>query len=146
MIAQGEGGSIVNIGSGSGIRSAAYHAVCGAATVALMQLTNSMAMEWSRHGIRANCVVPGSVLTERNLASCLDYGKRTREWGPLGVPVRADDIDAALFLLSNVAERIAGQILSVDEGVTSTSPIGDSSHRAQRMVPEYHARHYSEPA
>jgi NAD(P)-dependent dehydrogenase (short-subunit alcohol dehydrogenase family) len=141
MIERGEGGSILNIGSVSGLRSAAYHATYGAAKAAMMALTRSMATEWGRYGIRANCVAPGSVVTERNVASGVNFWRRAEQWAPLRETVRADDIaDAAFFLMSDMADRITGQILAVDSGVTSMSPIGDTAHLGERMVADYWER------
>lgn len=90
------------------------------AKAGLNALMRHVASRWGRHGIRANCVAPGFVLTENNLKT-LPEGfsdaavKRTRSTR-LGKP---EDIAAMVaLLLSDAGEWINGQVVSVDGGAT----------------------------
>ena len=57
--------SIVCVSSVDGSRSAPYHASYGAAKAGLSNLVKTMSVEWAPHGIRANVVAPGAILTPR---------------------------------------------------------------------------------
>ena len=65
MIASDEPGSIVSIGSVDGLRSAPFHAAYGAAKAGLIHLVQTLAYGWAAHGIRVNCVTPGSIVSPR---------------------------------------------------------------------------------
>jgi len=135
LMIEGGGGAIVNIASVSGLTSAPFHAIYGAAKAGLMSLTRSMAVEWGRFGIRANAVAPGSVETARALASGIDMASRARDWSPLGKPVQAEDIaNAAAFLLSARAKSITGQTIIVDSGISARSPIGGVDYLGLRFA------------
>jgi NAD(P)-dependent dehydrogenase (short-subunit alcohol dehydrogenase family) len=121
MIEQGRGGAIVNISSVSATAAAPFHGPYGAAKCALLALTQTMAVEWGPHGIRANVVVPGAVATPRAGAGADRY----RDIAPLGRPAYPGDIAAAIaFLLSDLASAITGQSLIVDTGICSISRFG----------------------
>ena len=59
MIAAKKGGSIVNIASILGLRVASSLLAYAAAKAALIQVTQALALEWARHGIRVNAIAPG---------------------------------------------------------------------------------------
>lgn len=121
MIDQGTGGVFVNIASMSGLHSAPFHAVYGAAKRAVVALTESMAVEWGRYGIRANTVAPGAVRTPRAVRSRADFDATQRNV-PLQRPVEPHEITAAImFLLSDGASAITGQQLVVDCGASARS-------------------------
>jgi 3-oxoacyl-[acyl-carrier protein] reductase len=114
------GGAIVNVSSIAGSRPAPGCGLYSASKAALDMLTRSMALEWGPNGIRVNAVAPGHVATEGVLedfkAGRLDEAKLVAS-----VPARriadVDDIaDAVLFLCSNAARHIMGQVLTVDGG------------------------------
>src|SRR5205085_5557020 len=63
VMIDGGGGSIVNVASTSGLTGAPYHAAYGASKAGVVELTRTMAVEWGRHGIRANVIAPGTINT-----------------------------------------------------------------------------------
>lgn len=123
-MAAARSGAIVNICSGASLRASltGIQAYC-AAKHALLGLTRQLAHELGPQGIRVNAIAPGLVLT----------GEATRrQWDAYG-PARQADIlggvamgrlgsaediaRAALFLASDWAGFVTGQILSVDGGI-----------------------------
>lgn len=115
LIDRGEPGAIVNISSIAS-RGQPLLSAYGAAKAGLDSLTRSMAMEWGRHGIRANTLAPGTINTPRS-------GRAPDEVDPLAEHItlrrrgRPDDIaDVALFLLSDLAGYVSGQTIDVDGG------------------------------
>jgi len=115
LIERGESGAIVNISSIAS-RGQPLLSAYGAAKAGLDSLTRSMAMEWGRHGIRANTLAPGTINTPRS-------GRDPDEVDPLAVNItlqrrgKPDDIaDVALFLLSDLASYVSGQTIDVDGG------------------------------
>lgn len=134
MIERGTGGAMVNIASVSAVASAPYHGPYGAAKAAVSALTQTMAVEWGRYGIRANVVAPGATRTQRamNTGSAGLLDARQKVWAPLGRPVEKEEIAAAvLFLLSPRASAVTGQTLRVDCGVSARSVGGDLAHYGQ---------------
>jgi gluconate 5-dehydrogenase len=97
-----------------------------------------MALEWGQYGIRVNAVAPGTVSTAHTQSmKKLDWTGSTPP--PLGRYTEMDEVaGAALFLLSDLASAITGQILNADAGVTARSPAHpDPRHfRARVQTPE----------
>ncbi len=123
MVASG-GGTMVFIASVSGLSSAPNHAGYGAAKAGLMSWIMSLAEELGPHGVRANAVAPGSILTPRMAAAMDEAGlAKSAADSPLrriGLP--ADIAGAALFLSSELSSFITGQTVIVDGGVTVRFP------------------------
>jgi NAD(P)-dependent dehydrogenase (short-subunit alcohol dehydrogenase family) len=118
MIAQGNGGRIVNIGSIHARTSAPGRTAYEVSKAAIGGLTFSTAVALGKHGITVNCVAPGAVVVERYADFDYDeawYRSRT----PVGRMGDPDDIAAAIvFLASPQASFITGETLYVDGGVT----------------------------
>ncbi len=120
MIAQGEGGAIVNISSGAAkapIRGMADYCV---SKTGVWMMTRCLALELASEKIRVNTVAPGLIDTPMTLAVTTDEERRQRRiesipLNRLGEP--SDIAEAALFLLSDQAGYITGQILHPDGGV-----------------------------
>jgi NAD(P)-dependent dehydrogenase (short-subunit alcohol dehydrogenase family) len=118
--AQGRGGRIVNVSSIAGAGPALGCGLYSASKAALDMLTRSMALEWGPRGLRVNAVAPGHVATEGVLedfqAGRLDKAKMLASI-PAGRIADVEDIaDAVLFLSSDAARHVMGQVLTVDGG------------------------------
>ena len=118
MQRQESGGVIVNIASVSGVRPSPGTAAYGAAKAGLINLTQSLAVEWAPK-VRVNAIVAGPIATEQ---AELHYGgdagiAAVGATIPLGRMGRPDDIaDACLFLASPLARWISGSALTVHGG------------------------------
>ncbi|OBI46676.1 SDR family NAD(P)-dependent oxidoreductase [Mycobacterium colombiense] len=117
LLAQG-GGSIVNTSSGAALGSDPSHVAYGASKAAVNHLTRHVAVNWGKHNIRSNGVMPGLVMGETQerqndvalQQAFLMFGKTSR----LGRP---DDLAAiSAFLLSDEAEWITGQVWYIGGG------------------------------
>ncbi|HEY1719829.1 MAG TPA: glucose 1-dehydrogenase [Magnetospirillaceae bacterium] len=123
MVKQGRG-AIVNIGSVNGLKYFGNPAY-SAAKAGLISLTQSVAIEYGRHGVRANMVSPGTIQTNapawvaRQKKDPKIFDKLAR-WYPVGRVGKPEDIAAAIaFLASDEAAFITGTNLVVDGGVTA---------------------------
>jgi len=112
-------GAIVNIASVAGIRSMPLHAYAPA-KAAVIGMTQALAAEWGRSGVRVNAVAPGFVMTPA-LQAAVDAGQRDpavlAENSAMGRLVGAEEIAMACsFLASDDASAITGVTLPVDTG------------------------------
>lgn len=121
-------GSIVNFSSTAGWTGMPRKTHYTSAKAALRALTKTIALEVGPHGIRCNCLVPGSIETEL----WVNYGKRMateqgityeqwKEKALASVPLRAisqpiDVANLALFLASEESRTITGQSINCDAG------------------------------
>jgi NAD(P)-dependent dehydrogenase (short-subunit alcohol dehydrogenase family) len=112
-------GSIVNIASVSGARPSPGTTVYGAAKAGLLNLTQSLAQEWGRDGIRVNAIIAGLMTTENAEAT---YGDAEAQAAvgrsmPLGRMGEGDDLaGAVMWLCSSDAAWVSGARLQVDGG------------------------------
>jgi NAD(P)-dependent dehydrogenase (short-subunit alcohol dehydrogenase family) len=119
------GGSIINISSIAGLR--AYPARSTAYTTskaAVVGLTMALAGQLGQQHIRVNCIAPGQVFTPL-VAERLDAQGRQRRAtsGLIKDEGSAWDIGwAAVYLASDEARWVTGQVLTVDAGITITIP------------------------
>jgi NAD(P)-dependent dehydrogenase (short-subunit alcohol dehydrogenase family) len=118
------GGSMVFIGSASGMAGSERHALYGMAKAGVISLTRSAAVELGPHGVRVNCVSPGAVWTPRMASRIGEEAKPAyAQLSPLGRVAYACDIaSAVLFLASDLSSFITGQNLLVDGATTLRSP------------------------
>jgi NAD(P)-dependent dehydrogenase (short-subunit alcohol dehydrogenase family) len=135
MIAAGSGGSIINISSIASVsalgRGNLVHSVNKSA---VNQLTKELAVEWARHGIRVNAILPCQVRTE-GFQRWLDAPTfdpalvdRFLSGIPIGRLATADDmVGPAIFLASDAAAMVTGALLGVDGGNLALNAGG--SHR-----------------
>jgi 3-oxoacyl-[acyl-carrier protein] reductase len=111
------GGKVVIVSSTAGQRGEPFHADYAATKGALISLTKSLAVECAPD-ILVNCVAPGWVDTEMS-APAFTPGNRERiqQTIPLGRIASAEDIAGPiLFLCSDLARHITGEVLNVNGG------------------------------
>jgi NAD(P)-dependent dehydrogenase (short-subunit alcohol dehydrogenase family) len=121
LLEQGEGGSIINIGSMSGMIPLSRVFTYSATKAAVHNLSKNLAREWAEQGIRVNTIVPGffpaeqnkKVLTPERVASIMGHtpAKRFGEAREL--------IGATLLLASDASSFMNGAEIVVDGGYAS---------------------------
>jgi 2-keto-3-deoxy-L-fuconate dehydrogenase len=129
MLARGHG-VIINIASvASSVKGVPNRFIYSATKAAVIGMTKSVATDYIKHGIRCNCLCPGTVLTpsleERIEANAAQAGSvqaahqafvDRQPMGRLGTP---DEIGAlAVYLASDAAQFITGQAVVIDGGLT----------------------------
>ena len=118
MVAAKKHGSIINIASILGLRVASSLLAYATAKAALVQLTQALALEWARHGIRVNAIAPGYIETDMNREFfATDAGQAVVKRIPqrrIGTP---GNLDGALLLLaSDAGSYMTGSVVVVDGG------------------------------
>lgn len=122
MIARGNGGKIVNIGSLTSELARATVAPYTVAKGGIKMLTRAMTAEWAKFGIQANAIGPGYMLTDMNqpLISNTEFNawvtNRTpaKRWG------KPEELQGTVvFLASPASDYVNGQIIYVDGGMVS---------------------------
>ena len=128
MIAQGQGGKIINFASQAGRRGEALVAVYCSSKAAVISLTQSAGLDLIKHGINVNAIAPGVVDNEhwddvdRRFARYegLPPGEKKRQVGaavPIGRMARPEEIAGlAAFLASADADYIVAQTYNIDGG------------------------------
>lgn len=120
IIKQGTGGRIVFMSSQVGIR--AYHNLTayGMSKAALQFMGQNLAYDLGKYGITVNTIAPGATLTERTEKEQPDYEGTWSKLNPNRRVGRPEDIaNTCLFLLSEEASHINGQLIPVDGGWTT---------------------------
>lgn len=112
--------SIVMMAATNGYTSSALMAHSGAGKAGMLNLTQTLAVEWAGLGIRVNAVAPGPVNTDganSRLWADAEARARVEATVPLGRMGSSDDCaDAVLFLCSPAAQFITGSTLTIDGG------------------------------
>jgi len=131
MIAQGMGGSIVNLSSKSGLDASKNNTAYNATKAGEIHMARGWALELGEHGIRVNSIAPGNVFEGSKIwnpeyirVCARKYGIRPEEVIPYYVnrtalrrEIKGQDIaDAVVFLCSDKARTITGQTLVADAG------------------------------
>ena len=115
-------GAIINIGSISGLRASTLRVAYGTSKAAVIHLTQQQAAELGQYGIRVNCVAPGPVWTK--LASSVhtqDIVSAYHDAIPLNRYGSEEEVgNVILFLCSDKASYVTGQVIAVDGGFDAT--------------------------
>jgi dihydroanticapsin dehydrogenase len=126
MLARG-GGSIITTSSVEGFFGEMLAAPYCTAKAAVVNLTRTVAVEYGRRNIRANCICPGCVDTPM-LGLLFQVSRRTREElaarHALGRILRPEEIaNVALFLASDESSAVTGAAIVADGGLSSALDI-----------------------
>lgn len=118
------GGRILNVSSVFGSVAFPGTVSYSTAKAALIALTRSIAVDYARDGVTVNAIAPGLIvtgMTRERLQRDARYRALMLEATPLGRPGRPEDVaGAAVFLASDDAAFITGQVLTVDGGWSVT--------------------------
>jgi len=123
MIEGGRGGVVVNVSSVAGLVGLQYMSAYCAAKGAIIALTRAMAADFAPHGIRVNCIAPGTTMTplgqrliENDTPEKL--AQRLSRY-PLGRFAQPEEIArSVLFLASDDSSYATGMCLVMDGGLT----------------------------
>lgn len=129
MLAGGRGGAIVNVSSLAARMTMIHgHAPYGSSKAGADMLVKSVAIEYARHDIRANAVLPGAVMTETLVEANTRYvAENVPLIGPSNDPARfpmgrigkvEEVASTCLFLASPAAAYVTGQLIAVDGGLS----------------------------
>ena len=111
-------GRIINVSSVSGVAGNAGQANYSASKAGIIGLTKSAAKELASRGITCNAIAPGFVKTEMTDVLSDEVKENAKKQIPLGRFAEPEDIaNAAVFLASDKASYITGQVLLVDGGM-----------------------------
>jgi NAD(P)-dependent dehydrogenase (short-subunit alcohol dehydrogenase family) len=118
MIAQGKG-AIVNVASVNAFRPMDGQAVYSMTKAAIVNMTQGLAREWARQGVRVNALVPG--LVETRFAAAIHEDEKRRatmeRLVPMGRIAQPEEMaGAALYLVSDAASYTTGSCLTADGG------------------------------
>ena len=115
-------GAIVNIASISGMRASTLRVAYGTSKAAVIHLSKQQAAELGKHGVRVNCVAPGPVRTKLAIAvHTPEIISAYHDAIPLNrYGTETEIANAIVYLCSDKASYITGQVLGVDGGFEST--------------------------
>ena len=128
------GGSIINIGSGTGLHGGHPNLLYPTAKGAIINLTRTLAGQLGGDGIRVNCVAPDFVYTPTVYARGLPAGVRERRNAASVLKTEGTGWDVGYgvpYLVSDEARWVTGIVLPIDAGVSAISP--HFSFSAQRQ-------------
>jgi dihydroanticapsin dehydrogenase len=119
------GGSIINMGSESGLIGFPMHPAYCASKGAVLNLTRSMALGHAKDNIRVNCICPGTIPTPlyheftASLPNKAEVEASLKKEHPLGLGTEEDIAYAALYLASDESRYMTGAPLIIDGGYTA---------------------------
>ena len=114
------GGSIINIASVVGQLGNAGQSNYSASKAGLIGLTKSLAKEFAPRGVRVNAVAPGFIRTAMTDALSEEVQNQMKQAIPLGrMGEPADVADIVMFLASNLASYVTGQVINCDGGLVT---------------------------
>ena len=118
IMARQRGGSIINMSSVVGVSGNAGQCNYSASKAGMIGLAKSIAKEMGPRGIRANAIAPGFIITDMTNALSEEVRAEWAKQIPLRRAGEGDDVaGAALFLASDLAAYVTGQVLQVDGGM-----------------------------
>jgi len=117
-------GVIINIASGRAIEGAVNGANYACSKAAILSLSKTVALEWAKHNIRCNTIVPGVSFTAQPLENTtpeelVERGKKRIPLGRIGYP--EDMAGLAAFLFSSDASYMTGQAIAMNGGMVLIS-------------------------
>ncbi len=115
-------GAIVNIASISGLRASTLRVAYGTSKAGVIQLTKQQAAELGEFGVRANCICPGPVRTKLAMAV---HSQEIIDAYHDAIPLNrygseTEIAEVIVFLCSDRASYVTGQVIAVDGGFEST--------------------------
>lgn len=122
MIERKSGGSIINIASISGLRPQAGGLLYSFTKAGLIMMTRTWAREFGPHGIRVNAIAPGLIQTDFSELFWKDESRKREIEAHQPIPRIGQPHEighAAVYLASNEASFITGQVLVIDGGATA---------------------------
>lgn len=121
LLAQGSGGSIVNVSSVSGVRPQPHNSAYVAAKHGVIGLTKTGSLEYAGQNIRVNAVLPGAINTpmfrdalEANGFQVSDFAAALSLFGRIGKPEEV--AEASAWLCSDASSYVTGHSLAVEAG------------------------------
>jgi meso-butanediol dehydrogenase/(S,S)-butanediol dehydrogenase/diacetyl reductase len=127
MLAQGRG-SIVNMATAAAVLVEEGIGAYATAKAGVIALTRQIAVEYGRHGVRANCICPGAVATPPTLAfiNTVDgVQARMERANPLRRIAQPDELaSVVVFLASDESSFVNGATIMVDGGATADNTVG----------------------
>ncbi len=117
-------GNIINMSSSAGREGQAYHAVYCATKAAVLMLSKSLALEYSKQGVRANAICPGGVVTPLttnfSVPDDVDMGLFNRMLPLIEPMAEPEEIAATVaYLASDEARFVTGIEFAIDGGQTA---------------------------
>jgi 3-oxoacyl-[acyl-carrier protein] reductase len=125
LMARGAGGRIVNMTSISGQQGGTGRAAYGATKAAIINLTQTMAVELAQHNILVNAIAPGPTQVARTAHGDAQRRAFLDRMAIQRYATPEDIAGAALFLCSDDASFITGHVLNVDGGFSAAGVLYD---------------------